>query len=156
MIFIRNWKLGIGNFNKGFTLLELLLSISIIIIIAGISTPIYQSFQNRNDLDITMVTITQSLRRAKTLSQAVDGDTNWGVKIQTGNIILFKGLSYESRNINFDEIFDMPTSITPSGVSEIVFTKFTGLPQITGTITLISNANETRNVVINNKGMVSY
>ncbi|KKT34575.1 MAG: hypothetical protein UW24_C0026G0001, partial [Parcubacteria group bacterium GW2011_GWA2_44_12] len=36
--------------NAGFTLIEVLLSITAIAIIAGISIPVYQSFQNRNDL----------------------------------------------------------------------------------------------------------
>jgi len=142
--------------NAGFTLIEILLSIAAITIIAGISIPIYQLFQVRNDLDIATVEIVQSVRRAQILSQAVDGDTSWGIKIQSGSIIVFKGVSYAARDATFDELFDVPTSMTPSGVSEIVFTKFTGLPQTTGTITLTSNANETRTITINAKGMVSY
>jgi prepilin-type N-terminal cleavage/methylation domain-containing protein len=142
--------------NAGFTLIEILLSVAAITIIAGISIPVYQSFQVRNDLDIATVEIAQSARRAQTLSQAVDGDTSWGIKIQSGSIVVFKGVSYAARDITFDEVFDVPTSITPSGVSEIVFAKFTGLPQTTGTITYTSNANETRTVVINQKGMIDY
>lgn len=142
--------------NAGFTLIELLLSISVIMIIAGMSAPIYQSFQVRNDLDIATVTIAQSLRRAEVLAQAVDGDTNWGVDIRTGSITVFKGASYATRDTAFDELFDVPTSITPSGASEVVFAKFTGVPQTTGTITLTSNANETRIITINAKGTVSY
>lgn len=142
--------------SKGFTLIEVLLSVATIGIIAGISIPIYQSFQVRNDLDIATVEIAQSARRAQVLSQAVDGDTSWGIKIQSASLIVFKGTSYATRDITFDEVFEVPTSITPSGISEIVFTKFTGLPQTTGTITLTSNTNETRNITINAKGMVSY
>ncbi len=142
--------------NAGFTLIEILLSVAAITIIAGISIPVYQSFQVRNDLDIATVEIAQSARRAQTLSQAVDGDTSWGIKIQSGSIVVFKGVSYAARDITFDEVFDVLTSITPSGVSEIVFAKFTGLPQTTGTITFTSNANETRTITINAKGVVSY
>src|SRR3990167_8395347 len=109
--------------NAGFTMIELLLSISIIAIIAGMSAPIYQAFQVRNDLDIATVSIVQSLRRAQILSEAVDGDSSWGVKVQSGSIILFKGVNYATRDINFDEKFDVSASITPSGVSEVAFTK---------------------------------
>lgn len=142
--------------NAGFTLIEVMLSVVAIAVIAGISIPVYQSFQVRNDLDIATVEIAQSARRAQTLSQAVDGDTSWGIKIQSGSIVVFKGASYAARDTTFDEVFEVPTSITPSGVSEIVFTKFTGLPQTTGTISLTSNANETRTITINAKGMVNY
>ncbi len=142
--------------NKGFTMIEVMLSLAIIAIIMGISTPIYQSFQVRNDLNITANTITQSLRRAQILSQAVDGDSTWGVDIRSGSITIYKGLSYAGRDNTFDEIFVVPTSITPSGINGIVFDKFTGFPQTTGTITLTSNNNETRLIIINSKGMVSY
>ena len=144
------------NRRIGFTLLEVLLSVSVIGIIAGIAIPVYQSFQTRNDLDIAAAAIAQSLRRAQVLAEAVDGDISWGVFVASGALTLFQGTSYAARNSSFDEVFEVPTSITPSGVAEVVFAKFTGLPQTTGTVTLTSTNNETREITINAKGMVSY
>lgn len=142
--------------SHGFTLIEVMLSVAAIGIIAGISVPVYQSFQVRNDLDIATTETVHSIRRAQVLSQAVDGDTGWGIKIQSGSLTVFKGTSYATRDTTYDELFDMSTSTTPTGVSEIVFEKFTGLPETTGTITLTSNTNETRTITINAKGTVSY
>ncbi len=144
------------NLTPAFSLPEVLLSIAMIAIISGISTPVYQLFITRNNLDITATTIAQSLRRAQVLSQAVDDNISWGVSIQLGNIILFKGVNYASRDASFDEIFELPTNITPSGISEIVFAQFTGLPQTTGTTTLTSDTNEVRTIVVNSKGMIGY
>ena len=142
--------------SAGFTLLEVLLSVSAIGIIAGIAIPVYQSFQVRNDLDIATAEIAQSLRRAQVLAEAVDGDSGWGVFVGGGSLTLFQGVAYATRDPSFDEVFVIPASITPSGVTEVVFAKFTGLPQTTGTITLTSTNNETRTITINAKGMVSY
>lgn len=97
---------------RAFTLLEVMLSLAAIAVIAGISLPVYQSFQVRNDM--------------------------------------------AARDATFDEFFSMPTSITPSGLSEIVFAKFTGMPTAIGATTLTSSINENRTISINAKGMVSY
>ncbi len=143
-------------FKKGFTLIEIILSIAIITVITGIGIPVYQSFQNRNDLDIATVTFVQNLRRAQVLAQSVDGDANWGVIAQSENIILFKGDSFNNRDSSFDEVYEVSPSITFSGTEEYVFNKFTGFPQATGSLTLTSLNNETRTITINEKGMADY
>ncbi|MEY4744550.1 MAG: hypothetical protein RL272_495 [Candidatus Parcubacteria bacterium] len=142
---------------QGFTLLEVLLTVSIIGILAGASLPIYQRFQVRNDLDVAAMTAVQSLRRAQTYSQAVAGDSPWGVSVQSGAIVLFKGSSYAARDPAFDESFGMPSSVSASGATDVTFSAFTGLPQTTGTLTLTAAAvGEARTVTVNGKGMVDY
>ncbi len=142
--------------NHGFTLIEILLSVAAIMIIGSIAIPVYQSFQVRNDLDIAATTIAQTQRRAQILAQASDGDISWGIRRQPGSVILFQGASYATRDVTKDEIFEIPASITMSGISELVFAKFTGMPTITGTIGLTSTINETRTVTINAKGTITY
>ena len=144
------------NNGVGFTLLEVLLSVSAIAVIASIGIPVYQSFQNRNDLDIAATTFVHTLRRAAMLSQSVNGDMTWGAYAKSGSLTLFQGASYAARDSSFDEIFEMPATLALSGTQEYVFTKFTGLPQTTGSLTLTSVNNETRTVTINEKGMVTY
>lgn len=144
------------NKRKGFTLLEILLSIACLAIISGISIPVYQSFQNKNNLNIATNTIVQSLRRAQVLSQSADGDTTSGVKVQSGSIVVFRGLSYATRDITLDEIFDLPTTIVPSGVGEVVFSKTFGLPSLTGNIILTFSPSEIKTITINEKGTLTY
>lgn len=145
------------HFN-GFTLIEVLLSIVLIATLAAISVPVYQSFQTRNDLDIAATTVTQSLRRAQVLSQAVERDSSWGLKVTDENITIFKGTSFDARDSGFDESFDLPKSVEldQDALTEVVFSKLQGLPQESGTITLISTANEKRDITINQKGTVEY
>jgi len=143
---------------KGFTLLEVLLSIAIISGMAAFSIPVYQSFQVKNDLDLAVSKTIQTLGRAQMLSQGVDGDVTWGIKIQTGSITLFKGISFNTRDVSFDEISVISQSITlaPLSLNEIIFNKLSGEPQSQGTITLTSTNNETKTITINAKGFVSY
>lgn len=139
----------------GFTLLEVMLAIAVIAILAGLSLPVFRTMLTKNDLDIAVITTAQTLRRAQILSQAVDGDTSWGVKVQSDTITLFKGTSFASRDSAYDETFELPTSISISGTTEIVYVKFTGLPQTTGSA-IFSTDSDTKTITINEKGMVSY
>lgn len=141
---------------RGFTLPEILLSLVLLGVIAGMGLPMYRTFLIRNDLDIAATTLAQNLRRAQSLSWANDGDMTWGVRVGVGSILLFKGQSYVLRDSSFDENTSIPTSIVPSGIYEIVFAKVTGLPTATGTFRFTSSANEIRTITINEKGTVEY
>lgn len=137
-------------------MIEVLLAVAALTIIAGIGAPVYLATSQRNDLDIAAVTLAQDARRAQTLSQASDGDTTWGVNIGSTSITVFKGPNYASRDSSYDEDSDLSASITPSGILSIVFAKFTGVPQTTGTTTFTLASGETRTVNINAKGIVTY
>ncbi|HLD81815.1 MAG TPA: prepilin-type N-terminal cleavage/methylation domain-containing protein [Patescibacteria group bacterium] len=140
------------NNQKGFTFLELLLSIALIALISAFTIPIFQHFQVRNDLDIATQNIVQTMRRAQILAQTMKDDDTWGVAIENGSITLFKG---EESGSDFDEVFDMPTSITPSGLTTVIFSKATGYPNSHGTLVL-TTSTETKNIIINEKGFFEY
>jgi prepilin-type N-terminal cleavage/methylation domain-containing protein len=154
--FIRSDKKQSKSWCRGFTLLEVLLSIALITILAGVSLPIYYTLFSRNDLDVAKNQVSQSLGRASFISAGSVGDSTWGVKVLSGNIVVFKGTSYALRDASYDEIYSISPSVTPSGLSEIVFSKMTGFPQSIGAIILTSTNGETRTITINSKGSVSY
>lgn len=140
----------------GFTLIELLLTIAIITILAGLSIPVYLNFQTRTDLTVATHSVAHTYRRAQAMSQGVVGDSNWGLSVTSGEITLFKGLSYATRDTGYDEIIFIPNNINITGTSEVVFDKLTGEPQQNGSLTLTSVDGETELLQFNNKGMVNY
>jgi hypothetical protein len=137
-------------------MLDIVLSVAMLGLIFGMTIPMYKNFSIRNDLDIATNGTVQALRRAQTLSQVADGDTSWGVHVSSGSILIYKGTSYALRDTTYDEVTAIPTSITLSGLLDVTLTKVSGLPQSTGTFILTSATQETRNVTINQKGMVDY
>ncbi len=110
----------------------------------------------RNDLDIAVGTVAQTLRRAQMESQAMRGDKTWGVYIGNGSITLFRGPMYGVRDEEYDEENGFPSTISSSGVNEVVFNRLTGDPQTTGVITLSSTNGDVRTLTINEKGTISY
>lgn len=143
----------------GFTIVELLLVIALSTAIAGMSIPVYRNLQVQNDLDVVTTTVAQSMRQAQLLSQMGAGDSSWGVRVDADDnnrIVVFKGSSYGDRDQDFDETYDLPSSILVSGVTEIVFTRIRGEPNAVGVTTLTSSTSETREIFINGKGTISY
>lgn len=142
--------------DSGFTLVELLLSVTIIGMLTALSLPVYNSFLARNDLDIASEQVAQTLRRAQKYARGMYDDSAWSIEVQSSTVTLFRGTTFASRNTGFDEPITLPSSITASGLSQVQFSKLSAAPNTTGTITLTNNNNETRTITINGKGMVNY
>lgn len=141
---------------SGFTLLEVIIVISIISIIVITGIPIFYRTQLRNELDIATREVAQHLRFAQQRARSMKADSTHGVYVQNGSITLFQGASYASRNATYDVVVDLSSQITVSGTQEYVFSKYTGLPQSSGTVQLTLPDNENRTIQINAQGMVEY
>lgn len=137
---------------RGFTLIEYLLAVAVIIFIFGISYPFYERLQARNEFTLTVDHAVATLQRAQVLAQSVYLDDEWGMHVETGSITLFRGDDWNSRDTSYDEEYTFPQSITTSGVGEVTFTKLEGLPSATGNILFTSRYNDTKTITINEKG----
>jgi type II secretory pathway pseudopilin PulG len=149
---------------RGFTLLEALLSVGLVSIVVGISLPVYQGFQSRTDLEIATQSVAEAFRRAQTFARANYEDSQWGIEVIPGTgAVLFKGNSYATRDTVFDQPISVPSTIalTIGGAmspgNETVFARITGTPSNTGTVTLtFTRGNDVRTVTLNAAGTVSY
>lgn len=147
---------------SGFTLIEILLSIVMIGILSMISVPIYQSFQDKNNLNIATQTIVQALRQTQTYAYSGKEDSDWGVHIGAINpeaqesCIIFKGSDYDNRDQNFDELIDLPKNITHSANQDIIFTKFTGKAPLSDIQIPISSNGKTKTIRIYYGNGISY
>ncbi len=145
-------------FKKGFTLIEIMLSITIIVFLTVLILPTGIQFYQTQQLDTATDGVIQALRKSqlKALSQ---GDNNFGVYVgsgQTGQYSLFKGDSYPDRTD--EEIFEISNSISFSGVSEVLFSKTQGRPTITGTgdNIVLTQDIETKTININEVGRINF
>lgn len=144
------------KFLTGFTFLEILLVLGIILVLLAVAWPIGLDFYRGQEFETQTQFLIQTLRRAQSNSMAIELDSSFGVYVGNNYFTLFKGNSYASpsRDIQYDEIFYLPDIISASGISEVVFSKFEGKPNIVGDIILASDSN-VATININTMGRIN-
>ncbi|TSC75288.1 MAG: Uncharacterized protein G01um101430_495 [Parcubacteria group bacterium Gr01-1014_30] len=142
------------NNQPGFTLFEILLAVAILAILISITIPLGLDFYKSQQLEANTQGILQTLRRAQSKAMSAELDFPWGVYLTNDNYILFRGSSYASRDSQYDEVFDLPLTISLSGISEIVFSKLEGRPNVTGDI-ILSSSLDVMTININEAGRVN-
>jgi len=138
----------------GFTLIEILIVLGLIAILTTFVLPTSIYFYRSQQLETHSQGILQTLRRAQLKAISIEKDASFGVYLTNDNYVLFKGVSYATRDVQYDEVYDLSNIITLSGLSEVIFSKFEGIPNTTGNIVLNSNS-ESRTININEMGTIS-
>lgn len=136
----------------GFTLIELIIVVAIISMLGSFVSFAIISFLGQNNLKNTTEQLASTLKTAQQQSMAGKNNSSWGVRISSGNIILFSGSSYASRNPAFDVTYTVPPTISiPS--TDIVFEKITGNTN-SSYILAITGQNDSSTVIVNQLGTV--
>jgi len=150
-------KLANQRFGAGFTLVEILVVVGIIVLFLGMSIPQLRSFQQVSYVENTGKEAIAVLRLAQSKTLASEGALQYGVYFDTtatpNQYTLFQGSSYNTRDIAKDEIEVLKKTIEISAVSlgggnEVVFLRLTGQANAQGTITFRQIADPTRTTTV--------
>jgi type II secretory pathway pseudopilin PulG len=142
--------------SRGFTLVEVLLSIVLIIIITtSVTVPLSRLSNSGSGLSAATSTFASKTRLAQSHARMSYQDDAWGVKIEQSAITAFKGADFASRDQSFDIKSPISNNLDSAGLDEIVFSKISGLPNNTGTLTL-SNDNQSISIEINDLGVIEF
>ena len=148
---------------KGFTLVELLAIVGVLVILAGLGIPAFRNFERRSELDRTAESIANVLRLAQSKTVASEESDQWGVYFSTSSnqYILFRGDDYSSRDPLYDEIKEFSQNIeikeinTNTGTSQIVFERLTGAAGAYGHISLkLKSESSEKLVYVENSGLI--
>jgi prepilin-type N-terminal cleavage/methylation domain-containing protein len=142
---------------KGFTIVELLIVISIILLLAMASFPIYGNLQASSQLDENTSVLIQTLRTARVNSIARVNNSHYGVKLFNNYYVLYQGSTYESRDSSFDRRIDLGSVLRLSWTlssDDINFSAGNGTPDKIGTIILIHEITGNKVISINTAGMI--
>ncbi len=140
----------------GFSFIELMMAIAVLVLLAGLAIPFYQSFQVSSNLDNTTQEMASTLRRAQGMAMGSKQWSAWGVHLEAHKYIVFAGAAYNAGDPT-NETFTTPQNITVSTTagSDIVFTRVKGETSNVGTVTLQSANNESTAITINARGIIN-
>lgn len=159
-------RISNNNFRDGFTLVEILVIVGIMVILIALAIPSYRFFQQESDLVNNTEEIINTLRLAQNKTLASERASQYGVYFDQSTspqqYTLFKGSNYASRDISFDEVRKLSKSIEISeinfngGGSEVIFDRISGTTSQHGyiSIRLKDNPAKTKTVYIANSGKV--
>jgi len=139
----------------GFTLLEVLIVITILAGLAGlglfVSIDFYKSYAFYSERNI----VVSAIQKARSQSLANINESKHGVYFGTNNYVIFQGENYDFRSAIYDEIIQANSLVANSGLTEIVFDQLSGLPSATGTIALSDNLRSST-ISIGNEGRINW
>jgi type II secretory pathway pseudopilin PulG len=142
----------------GFSILQVLLVISILLVITSMALPSLYQFQLGAQIDTVAAEVGQNLRRAQTRAMIGYDNSNWGLYFDDHTYTIFSGDSYVLRNESRDEEYYIADAIqiVNDFDNEILFTKISGIPNNSGQISLTNIAAEESLITINIAGVVEY
>lgn len=150
---------------KGFSLIEIIISISILAIISSSVFVWFISYQRQTELDSASKIIIGALRDAQSRSTSGKDNRKWGIFFDDSNnkFILFKdeGSGYATATAKeenyLSQFIKIDESSLAEGCNEIIFINSKGNTAKNCVIKIVdpSNANNFRNISITSLGLIS-
>lgn len=147
--------------HSGFTLIEILVSIAIVLLIMLVSVVTFKSIRDNQALKVATQDVGNALRDSRGHTLGSKGDTVYGVHIDEDAVVLFTGTTYSSTspdNVTIPFSYGIrATSSLAGNTTEVLFSRLTGLPSATGTIVLSdADTNSSNTITVYGSGLIEY
>ncbi len=149
-----------------FSLIELVVVITIILAVGSFSVANYLNFRNRQRLDLTVREIGAVLRDAQGNAVSQQFGDSWGVRFENpaeGDdfYAMFAGASYSAASTTRRAVLSSTVRFSDpaaGSAKNVIFAKATGLPSASTTIImeLAGNSSVSRSVIVDDNGAVRY
>lgn len=148
--------------NKGYSLIEMLVVIFILLVILNVAMVLGRSFNNAVNLENAVKTVDSKIKTAKARSIGALNDTNYGVHFDTNRVVVFLGNTY-TNGLATNETSNLPDNIEiynislAGGGSDMVFTRLVGTTINSGSIGIRvkNDTSKTAQITINSEGQTT-
>lgn len=144
----------------GFTLIEVLIALGIIIVIASITFKPFNNFRDSEALNGAVEEVLSTLQQARGQTLASTGDSQYGVHLAATQLVLFTGVTYNSaastnQAVTLSSLVNLSNISLAGGGSDIIFARLTGATSQSGSLVLAlkSDATQSRTITINSNGI---
>ncbi len=145
--------------NKGFTLIEILITMAILLTIVSMVSISYISFLNRSNVNSANQTIYSLIKQAQDNAiNNLDNYSQYGVYFQNNQVTEFPGNTYSSTN-SLNNSYTLPpgvsiSNLSPTDNNPIIFNNVTGQLTNNGISFTLGGNFYSINLNINNNGAV--
>lgn len=146
---------------KGFTLIEIIVAIAIVLIIAVFSFISLSAFRENQSLKNAVNETVSLINQARSQTLSSQEFSQYGVHFETSRAVLFKGAVFLEPSAD-NIIFNLPSLVEISGISlngggaDLIFQKLTGKTDEFGIIVLRAknDISKTKTIEIKNTGII--
>lgn len=147
---------------RGFTLLELLIVIGVLVLLAGIILSSFSEFRNSKVLDTAVEDVLTVLSQARGDTLASKDGYQYGVHLDADQVVLYRGATYSSIDptnvgVPLDGALEITSIALTGGGQNILFDRLTGKTSQSGTfvIRVAGDTAKTRTITVNGTGIAS-
>lgn len=156
---------------RGFTLIEILLVVTLTLVMAGLLAPILFDALSRGDARSYALQAVDSLREAQSSTMSGRANSRYGVHFEQGKLVMFQGATYSAVDTNnLTQSFSGRATIasvtfspggactvaTGVGNCDIHFARVRGTPTETGSVVITDLTGQSRTVTINAVGLIEW
>jgi Tfp pilus assembly protein FimT len=139
---------------KGFTIFEMIISISIILLLARLLTPMLITYQSRNSLSTITNDFKSAIEDARVRSSLGEANARHGIyfDITSRTVTVYEGKSYAARAQASDVVTTWPVSITVTPSRQDINFSRIHTTTTQALITLQNQESEQKNITITTIG----
>jgi prepilin-type N-terminal cleavage/methylation domain-containing protein len=148
------------NTPKGFTFIELIITLTLMSVLFGAVSMVYGNLISKNSLGAKRQEVIQLLRSARAGAVSRFHDSSWGVYFFDdieSRAVMFNGADYLTRDASFDQVILLPKPVTFENINfqggkEVTFLERSGMTDQPGSLT-IKNPEKSYTLTVNKYGI---